>query len=186
MEPLFSEDIRRAIEVLLFVAGEPLPLSELAAMAGCDEQTALDILEALREFYADRGFHPVEIAGGWQFLTDEKLLPVIEQLYKPKLHNLSRAAMETLAIIAYCQPVTRGEIEEIRGVNADHIVAGLLDKGLIAEAGRRETAGKPILYGTSDKFLELLGLNSLADLPPVEQLNDISAANEAEEEREGE
>lgn len=167
MEPFFSEDIRKAIEALLFVAGEPLPLTDIAAMAGCREETALAILKELADFYRERGFQPVEVAGGWQFLTDEAMLPVVEKLYKPKTQNLSRAALETLAIIAYCQPVTRGDIEEIRGVNADHIVASLLAKELIVETGRRETAGRPVLYGTAGKFLQYLGLNSLADLPPV-------------------
>lgn len=182
MEPLFSADIRKAIEVLLFVAGEPLPLQDIASMAQCSEETALAILEELQTFYADRGFHPVEVGGGWQFLTDEEMLPVVERLYKPKMQNLSRAALETLAIIAYCQPVTRGDIEEIRGVNADHIAASLLEKGLIEEKGRRETAGRPVLYGTSDRFLQLLGLNSLEELPVVQKEQTNRDEQEAGEE----
>ena len=169
MEPLFSTDLRLALEAMLFAASEPLKLNELAECAGCSEETALLILRELTDFYRDRGFHLEEVAGGWQFMTDEKQYPILQKLYQPKVHRLSKAALETLAIIAYCQPVTRGEIENIRGVNADTIVSNLLEKGLLAEMGRKDTPGKPVLYGTSEKFLELLGLNSLADLPTVEK-----------------
>lgn len=168
MEPLFSTEIRQAIEALLFSACEPLKLKEIASCAQCSEETAGEILKELVLFYKDRGFHLTEIAGGWQFVTDENTYACLERLYQPKVHRLSKAAMETLAIIAYCQPVTRGEIEHIRGVNADTIVSNLFEKGFLTEMGRKDTPGKPILYGTSDKFLELLGINSLQDLPQVE------------------
>ena len=125
------------------------------------------MLNDLRAFYSNRGFYLAEIAGGYQFMTAMEMYPYVERLYRPKAQNLSRAAMETLAVIAYCQPVTRGDIENIRGVNADGIVANLLEKGLIDEIGRKDTPGKPVLYGTNRKFLQLLGLNSLEDLPPV-------------------
>lgn len=168
MEPFFSTEIRQAIEALLFSASEPLKLKEIAAIVECGEATAKEILEDLIDFYGDRGFHLTEIAGGYQFVTDETAYPYLERLYQPKVHRLSKASLETLAIVAYCQPVTRGEIENIRGVNADAIVASLFEKGLLKEMGRKDTPGKPVLYGTSDKFLELLGLNSLGDLPQIE------------------
>lgn len=168
MEPLFSKEIRQDIEALLLSACEPLKLKDIASCAQCSEETALAILEELVSFYADRGFHLEEIAGGWQFITDERAYPCLERLYQPKVHRLSKASMETLAIIAYCQPVTRSEIENIRGVNADTIVSNLYEKGFLREMGRKDTPGKPILYGTSDQFLELLGINSLEDLPKVE------------------
>lgn len=168
MEPLFSTEIRQAIEALLFSASEPLKIKELAACAECKEDIVREILDELVLFYQDRGFHLVEMAGGWQFITDEKAYPCLERLYQPKVHRLSKAAMETLAIIAYCQPVTRGEIENIRGVNADTIVSNLFEKGFLTELGRKDTPGKPVLYGTSEKFLELLGINSLQDLPEVD------------------
>lgn len=168
MEPLFSTEIRKSIEALLFSACEPLKLKEIAGCAECSEATAKEILEDLVSFYEDRGFHLVEIGGGWQFMTDESAYPCLERLYQPKVHRLSKAAMETLAIIAYCQPVTRGEIENIRGVNADTIVSNLFEKGFLREMGRKDTPGKPVLYGTSEKFLELLGINSLQDLPRVD------------------
>lgn len=167
METHFSDEHRLAIEAMLFSACEPLKIKELAECAECSEETVLAVLKDLTEFYRDRGFHLEEVAGGWQFMTDEKQYPVLQKLYQPKVHRLSKAALETLAIIAYCQPVTRGEIENIRGVNADTIVSNLLEKGFLAELGRKDTPGKPVLYGTSEKFLELLGINSLEDLPSV-------------------
>ncbi len=168
MEPLFPEEIKRAVEALLFVAGEPVTGEELAAYTETDIATIDNILSELTRDYARGGFTLEKVAGGWQFMTAPELNGYIARLYKPKLHRLSKAAMETLAIIAYCQPVTRGDIEEIRGVNADSIVAGLLEKGLLTEVGRKDTPGKPILYGTNSKFLQLLGLNSLEELPPVD------------------
>jgi segregation and condensation protein B len=167
MEPFFTTEIRQAIEALLFSSAESLKLKEIADCAQCSEATAKEILAELIDFYEDRGFHLKEVAGGYQFITDETVYPYLERLYQPKVHRLSKAALETLAIIAYCQPVTRGEIENIRGVNADSLVASLYEKGLLKEMGRKDTPGKPVLYGTSDKFLELLGINSLCDLPEV-------------------
>ena len=167
MTELFSEDITKAVEALLFVAGEPLTVKDLADYTGSDESTVESVLNDLRAFYSNRGFYLAEIAGGYQFMTAMEMYPYVERLYRPKAQNLSRAAMETLAVIVYCQPVTRGDIENIRGVNADGIVANLLEKGLIDEIGRKDTPGKPVLYGTNRKFLQLLGLNSLEDLPPV-------------------
>lgn len=168
MEPLFSADIRRAVEALLFSACEPLKTKEIAECVQCDEEAVDEILRELTAFYEDRGFHLEEIAGGWQFMTAAEFYPYLQRFYQPKARKLSKAAMETLAVIAYCQPVTRGEIEQIRGVSADSIVAHLLEKGFLKELGRRDTPGKPVLYGTSEKFLELLGLKSLKDLPEIE------------------
>lgn len=183
MTELFSEDITKAVEALLFVAGEPLTVKDLADYTGSDESTVESVLNDLRAFYSNRGFYLAEIAGGYQFMTAMEMYPYVERLYRPKAQNLSRAAMETLAVIAYCQPVTRGDIENIRGVNADGIVANLLEKGLIDEIGRKDTPGKPVLYGTNRKFLQLLGLNSLEDLPPVnlvaEDDNDNDNDNES-------
>lgn len=128
MTELFSEDITKAVEALLFVAGEPLTVKDLADYTGSDESTVESVLNDLRAFYSNRGFYLAEIAGGYQFMTAMEMYPYVERLYRPKAQNLSRAAMETLAVIAYCQPVTRGDIEHIRGVNADGIVANLLEK----------------------------------------------------------
>ena len=128
--------------------------------------------------YLERGFHLRAIAGGWQFMTDEDYAPVIERLYRPKFHQLSLPAMETLAIIAYRQPITRAEISEIRQVDADSVISTLLDKRLICEVGRLDIPGRPILYGTSEQFLNFFGINSLNDLPPLEVNEELPSQQE--------
>ncbi|MGI5824388.1 MAG: SMC-Scp complex subunit ScpB [Bacillota bacterium] len=160
---------RNMIEALLFVAYEPVTLKKLAEITGLGSQTVLENLLSIQKEYAERGFHLTEIAGGWQFLTDETFAPQIERLYNPRKQVLSKAALETLAIIAYRQPITRLEIENIRQVKIDSMVNKLMDKKLIKEAGRLETPGKPILYGTTKEFLAFFGIDSLKDLPPLEE-----------------
>ncbi len=167
---LFADDRKRILESLLFVACEPLSVKRLAEISQTDEAGVKELLFELQEEYAEKGFHLKEIAGGWQFFTDEAYAPYIEKLYRPRMQQLSKASLETLAIIAYRQPITRGEIELIRGVNADSIVSRLLEKDLIMEVGRKEAPGKPILYGTTNAFLAFFGLNSLEDLPAAQEL----------------
>lgn len=159
---------RRMIEALLFVAYEPITLKKLAEITELNKQVVLEFLLDIKEEYAEKGFHLTEIAGGWQFLTDDEFAPQIERLYNPRKQVLSKAALETLAIIAYRQPITRLEIENIRQVKIDAMVNKLMDKKLVKEVGRMETPGKPILYGTTREFLEFFGIDSLKDLPPLE------------------
>lgn len=159
---------RRMIEALLFVAYEPITLKKLAEITELNKQVVLEFLLDIKEAYAEKGFHLTEIAGGWQFLTDDEFAPQIERLYNPRKQVLSKAALETLAIIAYRQPITRLEIENIRQVKIDAMVNKLMDKKLVKEVGRMETPGKPILYGTTREFLEFFGIDSLKDLPPLE------------------
>ena len=166
---LFSEDSKKILEALFFVAYEPLTVKRLAEITQLEESAIQELLAELREEYAGKGFHLREIAGGWQFFTDEAYAAYVEKLYRPRLQQLSKASLETLAIVAYRQPVTRGEIEVIRGVNSDSIVVKLLEKNLIAEVGRKDVPGRPILYGTTPSFLAFFGLQSLDDLPPPEQ-----------------
>ena len=111
-------------------------------------------------------------------MTDEDYAPVIERLNRPKFHQLSLPAMETLAIIAYRQPITRAEISEIRQVDADSVISTLLDKRLICEVGRLDIPGRPILYGTSEQFLNFFGINSLNDLPPLEVNEELPSQQE--------
>lgn len=159
--------LKNVVECLLFVASEPLTLKQLAEISGAEKAEIKGCLSLLAEEYQNRGFTLRQIAGGWQFMTKAEYSPFIEKLYRPKFHHLSNAAMETLAIIAYKQPVTRAEISEIRQVDADSVVATLLDKKLIKEVGRLEVPGHPILYGTSDDFLSFFGINSIKDLPEL-------------------
>lgn len=165
---LFSDDIRAAIECLLFVANEPLSEDKISEITGANIVTVKMLLEELQNSYSSRGFELVEIGGGWQFCTRPELSVYVEKLYRPKSGMLSKAALETLAIIAYKQPVTRAEAEEIRGVKIDGVLAALLEKNLVQEVGRKNGPGRPILYGTTLEFLRFFGLKSLKELPEPE------------------
>lgn len=167
-------ELRRILECLLFVSAEPLSADKLAALTGASKKQVKEILTDFEKHYEQSGFILRQIGGGWQFATPPDLNSYIERLYRPKVAQLSRAALETLSVIAYKQPVTRQDIENIRQVNSDSVVLTLLNKNLICEVGRRETLGRPLLYGTTEQFLSFFGINSLADLPPLEQF----AANE--------
>lgn len=160
---------KRLLEALLFVACEPLSEKRLAEYCGLRPAETAALLRELAADYQSGGFELVEIAGGWQFLTAEEFAPQIEKLYKPRARELSNAAMETLAIVAYRQPITKQEVEAVRQVSVDAVMSKLLERRLIKEVGRREGPGKPILYGTTREFLEYFGLNQLADLPPLEE-----------------
>ncbi|MCL1872890.1 MAG: SMC-Scp complex subunit ScpB [Clostridiales bacterium] len=162
------EDLSRELEALLFVACEPLSIKRLCEITGAEASQVLEALLVLAEHYHGRGFILRQLAGGWQFVTAPAYNGAIEKLYRPKVQQLSRAALETLAIVAYKQPVTRQDIENIRQVNIDRMLSNLLDKRLVKEVGRRESLGRPVLYGTTDQFLIFFGLKSLDELPPPE------------------
>lgn len=162
----------RLIEALLLMATEPMSLTELAEGVDAPEHEVLDLLEELARFYdeTDRGFRLREIAGGWRLAIAEDLSKAIEEwLVVDQRSRLSQAALETLAVIAYLQPVTRGRISGIRGVNVDGVVRTLLVRGLIAEAGDDETTGA-MRFVTTPLFMQKLGLRSLDDLPDLAPL----------------
>ncbi len=160
--------MKRSLEALLFVASESLSIDTLAKLTGAPHVEVASALQALTEEYAERGIMVREIAGGYRFASAPAARAVVEAYLLPAKTNLSAPAMETLAIIAYLQPTTKGEIEAIRGVNVDSVVTTLLDRRFILESGRRETVGRPIEYRTTPEFLESFGLRSLAELPPVD------------------
>ncbi|HEV2262864.1 MAG TPA: SMC-Scp complex subunit ScpB [Candidatus Rubrimentiphilum sp.] len=163
-----SSQLRRSIEALLFVASEALPIKELARLT---HETEADVAAALQQIegdYADRGIVLREIAGGYRFATAPPARDVVEAYLLPPRSYLSTPALETLAIVAYLQPVTKSEIEAIRGVASDSVVSTLLDRTFITEAGRKDVVGRPLLYRTTPEFLEAFGLRSLDDLPPME------------------
>jgi len=164
-------DWKAVIEGLLFAAGdEGLTLKQMALVLEINESTALDIINELINDYkqAGRGINLVEVAGTYQLTTKKEHAVYLKKLVEsPSSSSLSQAALETLAIIAYRQPITRAEVEEIRGVKTERPIQTLIAKALIKEVGRVEGTGRAILYGTTKEFLEYFGLKTLKELPPL-------------------
>ncbi|GAW30059.1 MULTISPECIES: SMC-Scp complex subunit ScpB [unclassified Carboxydocella] len=172
MTTLFSEELQAALEAVLFAATESLTEEKLATILGISQEEVQEQLQKLQEDLQrpERGLTLLQGTEGWRLVTKPVFAHYIEHLFRPQQSNfLSKAALETLAIIAYRQPITRSEIELIRGVKTEKAINTLLERGLIKEVGRREGLGKPILYGTTEMFLSHFGLQSLADLPPLEE-----------------
>ncbi len=169
----YVEKIRATIESLLFITNEPLTPAQLAELAEMEETDVQDVLSWLIEDYSDasKGIGVIKLGDGYIMAIKQAYLPYVEKLYRPQMNNLSMAALETLAIVAYKQPVTRGEIELIRGVKADKIIQNLIGKELIEEQGRKDAPGRPILYGTTRRFLQYFNIESLAELPTNALLN---------------
>jgi segregation and condensation protein B len=167
------DPVSRELEAVLFVADEPLSSAILAQAVEIDRQEAERLLEGLAEDYTARGSGIVlrPVAGGWRLYTNPDAAPAVERFVLSSRHGrLTKAALETLAIVAYKQPVTRHQISAIRGVNSEGVLRALVDRGLLAEVGREEGPGRPVLYGTTADFLERLGLASVGDLPPLAPL----------------
>jgi segregation and condensation protein B len=165
--------IRGAIEAILFVSDEPLTATTLSQAVHASRGEVELVLKELMRGYQDRGSGIVlkEVAGGWWLMTNPDAAPYVERFVLSTRHGrLTRAALETLAIVAYKQPVTRHQVSSIRGVNSDGVLRGLADRGLVDEVGRDEGSGRAVLYGTTIEFLERLGLASLADLPSIAPL----------------
>lgn len=167
---LFREAEVAALEALLFVAKDPLRAEKIAEIMEISEENIHELVETLQERYADplSGLVLIELDNGYKIGTKPSLARYIEILYKQPTQTLSNAALEVLSIIAYKQPLTRGEIDFIRGVHSDTALATLVEKGLVKEIGRKDSPGRPILYGTTDAFLLHFGLKSLKDLPELE------------------
>jgi segregation and condensation protein B len=166
-------ELKRSLEALLFVASEALSIGALVKLTGASHVEVAETLGALAEEYADRGVVLREIAGGYRFASAPSARQVVEAYLLPAKTNLSAQALETLAIVAYLQPVTKAEIEAVRGVNVESVVSTLIDRRFIFEAGRRDVPGRPAEYKTTPDFLESFGLRSVDELPPV----DLEAAN---------
>ena len=157
------------LEALLFVANAPATLADLANAVGAPEgaiEQALELLE--RRMESSGAIQLVRLAGGYQLSTKSEYSEVIAAFLKPQNKRLSRSAMEVLAIVAYKQPMTIADVEEIRGVQSDYGVRVLLERNLIQEVGRKPTPGRPVLYGTTQEFLHRFNLNDLRELPPLE------------------
>ncbi len=168
-----GQDLKPILESLLFVSESPVKLKTLQeVLTEWDESAILEGLERLRLDYANdsRGIEVVEVAGGYQFRTKPQWGQWIQRLKKTKPVKLSQSALETLAIIAYRQPIIRPTIEKIRGVDSGWVIRSLLEKGLIRIMGRKEIPGRPLVYATTQTFLELFNLNTLSDLPTLREI----------------
>lgn len=169
-------------EALLFAAGDAVGLSDIAIVLKLDKKEAAGVMERLAESYESRngGILLRRIGDSYQFCSRPDLHEDLRDYFeKPRGQGLSRAAMETLSIIAYNQPVTRSGIELVRGVNSDGVLLKLIEKGLVYECGRSENPGRPMLYGTTDKFLQSMGISDLSMLPPLELVEENAEQGEA-------
>lgn len=169
-------EIKRILETALLTSQDPLPLSELKKLF--DEELGTEILrrllDELRYDWGEKGVELVNVAGGWRFHAKPEMQKFLDRLNPQKPPRYSRAVLETLAIIAYRQPVTRGDIEEIRGVTVSTpVLKALESRGWIGAVGHREVPGRPVLYATTADFLNDLGLRSLEELPPLEELGSL-------------
>jgi len=173
-----NPELKNIVEAALLVAGEPLTLERLVALFPENSRPTRDeirkVIEALDADYRDRGIELRQIEKGWRIQTREKYAPYVAKAVEARPPRYSRALLETLAIIAYRQPVTRGDVEEIRGVAVStDTVRTLLDREWVREVGRREVPGRPVLYGTTKQFLEHFNLKTLEDMPPLSELRPI-------------
>ena len=173
--PIAEVDLPPLLEAYLFVATEPVQPAEIGRLLNIEAAAIEEALEDMANAYTRRinsGLHVVRIAGGYQMATRPAMAEGVARLLAApgQKSRLSKPALETLAIIAYQQPVTQAEIESVRGVNADAVLKTLTERRLVQETGRREVPGRPFLYGTTPDFLHYFGLNTLEDLPPLEDI----------------
>ena len=162
------KELESIVEAILFASGEIVSVKSIAYATEQDEKTVKTVISNMIDKYKveNRGIRIIQVEDGYQMCTNAEYFNYIKKLYQAPVRKvLSTTLLETLAIIAYKQPVTKGQIEEIRGVSADHAVNRLVEYGLVKEEGRLDAPGKPILFGTSDEFLRYFGFNSLNNLP---------------------
>ncbi|MGE5581108.1 MAG: SMC-Scp complex subunit ScpB [Bacillota bacterium] len=180
---------RAIIEALIFSSSEPITVKTLAEIVGINEHTVKQLLTDLVEdrLRTKSGIQIIEVANGYQYVTHPECAPYVEKLQKvPRSVGLSQAAIETLAIVAYKQPITKAEIEALRGVSIDSALATLVEKNLIEEAGRKDAPGRPILYGTTKQFLKYFGLKNLNELPKIPEWVDSDSLKLGVEQNGGE
>src|SRR2546427_11747393 len=179
-----NDHLKLIIESILFVADEPVEIAAFPRISGHNEGAVLDAIDAIAADFQGGCRRTERAAGGVQMVTAPEAAPFVEQfLGVDEDHRISHAALETLAIIAYKQPVSRTVIEAIRGVNCDRALASLRARGLVTEVGRASSAGRPYLYGTTFRFLEHFGLEKPEDLPPLHEiLEEQATANEPQDE----
>lgn len=178
-----KKTMKSALESMMFVWGEPLKIADAAEVLDSDKKQVRELLEELATEYEQegRGIRIREVNGAFQFVTYIENELFIEKLCTPvKVKRLSQAALEVLAIIAYKQPVTRTEIDSIRGIKSDRVIDNLLNKNLIDVVGRSDGIGRPLLYGTTDEFLKKFGFANLKELPDIEGFDDIRPRDDGE------
>lgn len=185
VEKKTEKELLGAVEAILFAMGESVSLSKIASAIGKDETEAKRLLEELKKQYQkkERGIQLIELEDSYQLCTKPGLYDYLIQVAKqPKKHVLTDVLLETLAIVAYKQPVTKIEIEKIRGVKSDHAVNKLVEYDLVCEVGRLDAPGKPLLFGTTEEFLRRFGVQSVEELPSIapEQLEDFKEEAERE------
>lgn len=163
-----AQELKPQLEVLLFMARNPLPIEDLAQYLNVEVPIVTEALDLVINHYKDPqyGIQVINVSNGYQFATKPQYAKTLElYINAPQEFSLSTAGLETLVIIAYRQPISKAEIEAIRGVNSDGIIKSLMDRGLVEEKGRADTLGRPMLYGTTDLFLKHFGLKDLSELP---------------------
>jgi segregation and condensation protein B len=169
---MLEAHVLAGLEALLFASSEPVPVEELTRLLGVEPPVMEAALEALRRDYAEpkRGFMLDYVAGGVRLVSKPDHAQLVSELLRPvRGSGLSQAALETMAIVAYRQPVTRADVEAVRGVRAESALNSLMERDLIQEAGRKEAPGRPILYKTTSRFLVEFGLQDIGELPPLEE-----------------
>lgn len=180
--PEIPSNLASVVEAILFAAERPLSAVEIADIISRADETLLEqacverALEALRARLQDAasGFELVEVGIGWEFRTRAELAGYIHVMYRRRPVRLSRAALEVLAIVAYRQPCTRADIDDVRGVDSSGTLRPLLDRGLVRILGKADDVGRPLIYGTGPKFLEFFGLRSLSDLPTLREFTELT------------
>lgn len=172
-----TDEVSSAIEAIVFTNGEPISVARIAEITTFDLETIKKAISALKEKYKEESFgiEMVSVQGGVQFRTKAKFASLLQPLKEDKPRRLTHAALETLAIIAYRQPITRSDIERIRGVDATPTIKTLLERNLVRIIGHQETVGQPALFGTTEDFLKLFGLGSLEELPTLRDLRELDS-----------
>ncbi len=177
------DEQRRTAEAIIMASPEPIPLARLARLIRCKHALVKALVGELNGAYTEQGraFEICDIGGGYQIRTLPEFADTLRQVQTTRPLRLSQAALETLAIVAYRQPVTRGDVEHVRGVDAGAVMRSLLERKLVRIAGHREVPGRPMLYATTPRFLQVLGLAGLDDLPTLRDLEELSPERSSEE-----
>jgi segregation and condensation protein B len=184
ISPVVRKHLKGLIEALIFASEKPMPGREIARAANAEPRVVRELLAELVAEYEGRGFRLDEVAGGYVFRTSPAFAPFVREMTEQKPARMSRAQLETLAIVAYRQPITRPEIDEVRGVDSGAALKSLLERDLVRILGKKDEPGRPMLYGTTPQFLEFFGLKALGDLPTLREFTELTDESRRAYERE--